>query len=73
MAVGAGLDVAVVAANVDERELDEEPERAEAEEGAERDGGAGCLSPDEEVEDEDCCEEKSGEERCGDNGVVSPI
>lgn len=52
MLPGAGFDVAVPAARVDERNLDEEPEREKCDESAEGDGGAGGLGPDEEVENE---------------------
>ena len=73
MAVYAGFDVAVVAAHVDERELNEQPEGTEAEEGAQGYCCARCLRPDEEIEEKDCREEKTRKERRGDHGVVLPI
>ena len=60
--VGIAVVEAVPAAAVDEGKLDEEPERYEADKGAEGEGGAGCLGPDEEVEDEYCGEKEAWEE-----------
>ena len=45
-----GSEVAIPASHVDEGHLDQEPERGQADEGAEGDGGTRGLRPDEEVE-----------------------
>ena len=71
--VGRAVVEAVPAAAVDEGELDEEPEGYEADEGAEGEGGAGLLGPDEEVEDEHGEEEEAGEEEGGEDGVAPPV
>ena len=71
--VGWAAVVAEPAAAVDERELDQEPEGEQSDQGAERERGAGCLGPDEEVEDEDGGEEEAGEEEGGHERVAAPI
>ena len=65
--------VAVPAAAVDKGELDEQPEGDETDQCAEGEGGAGCLRPDKEVEDEDGRKEKAGEEEGGHEGVAAPV
>lgn len=62
MGPGADNSVAVPGANVDEGELDEEPEAEESDEGAEWDGRGACLAPNEEIEDEENREKKARNE-----------
>lgn len=65
MFVSGAVVEAIPASDVDERELNEEPEEEEAEKGAEGEGGTRCLSPDKEIEDEGGGEEEAGEEESG--------
>ena len=58
---------------VDQGELDQEPEGDKTDQGAERECGAGSLGPDEEIENEDCGEQKAGEKEGCHESVPAPV
>ena len=56
---------AVPITDIDQRQLDEEPEGEQTYQGPKGEGGAGGLGPHEEIEDEHRDEEEAGKEESG--------
>lgn len=71
--VGVAAVVTEPATAIDKGELDKKPKGDETDQRAERECGAGSLGPDKKVEDEDCGEEKAGEEEGRHESVPPPV
>ena len=65
-------DKAVPGPHIHQGHLDAEPEENNGDQGTERDGGAGGLGPDEQVEDEDDGEQETREQNGCDDHVLAP-